>query len=38
MMSQRWRLTLRLAPGHDVLICNQPGHYKLGMVAKLVVS
>ncbi len=28
-------LTLDLAPGSYLLICNQPGHYKAGMVTRL---
>jgi uncharacterized cupredoxin-like copper-binding protein len=32
------RLTLRLAPGHYVLICNKPGHYGMGMHTSLVVG
>lgn len=32
------RLTLRLAPGHYVLICNKPGHYAMGMHTSLVVT
>jgi len=32
------RLTLRLAPGHYVLICNNPGHYRMGMHTSLVVG
>ena len=32
------KLTLKLNPGTYVLFCNQPGHYKDGMVAKLVVA
>ncbi len=31
-------LTLNLRPGKYVLLCNQPGHYKDGMVAKLTVA
>lgn len=31
-------ITLSLRPGAYVLICNQPGHYKAGMVANLAVS
>jgi uncharacterized cupredoxin-like copper-binding protein len=30
-------LTLRLAPGNYLLVCNQPNHYKAGMWTKLVV-
>lgn len=32
------RLTLHLAPGHYVLICNNPGHYGMGMHTSLVVG
>jgi uncharacterized cupredoxin-like copper-binding protein len=32
------RLSLKLAPGHYVLICNRPGHYEMGMHASLVVA
>lgn len=32
------QLTLKLAPGHYVLICNQPGHYAMGMHAPFVVT
>jgi uncharacterized cupredoxin-like copper-binding protein len=32
------RLTLRLAPGHYVLICNEPGHYAMGMHTSLLVG
>lgn len=31
-------LTLRLAPGHYVLICNKAGHYSQGMHASLTVA
>lgn len=31
-------LTLTLAPGDYLLLCNQPGHYKGGMVTRLTVS
>lgn len=31
-------LTLRLAPGNYVLLCNQPGHYQQNMWTKLIVS
>jgi uncharacterized cupredoxin-like copper-binding protein len=31
-------LTLNLKAGHYLLLCNQPGHYKDGMVAKLTVA
>jgi len=29
------RLTIKLAPGHYVLVCNKPGHYSMGMHASL---
>ena len=32
------KLTLGLKPGTYILFCNQPGHYKDGMVAKLTVT
>ena len=32
------KLTLNLKPGTYVLICNQPGHYKDGMLAKVTVA
>ncbi|RDK03509.1 hypothetical protein [Paraburkholderia lacunae] len=31
------RMTLKLAPGRYVLICNRPGHYSMGLHASLVV-
>jgi uncharacterized cupredoxin-like copper-binding protein len=31
-------LTLRLAPGHYVLVCNKPGHYSMGMHTSLLVA
>ena len=31
-------LTLDLAPGHYVFVCNLPGHYQQGMHASLTVS
>lgn len=31
-------VTLKLAPGRYVLICNRPGHYSMGMHASLVVT
>lgn len=31
-------VTLRLAPGHYELICNEPGHYRAGMHTQLVVT
>jgi len=32
------KLTLNLGPGTYLLLCNEPGHYKDGMVAKLVIA
>jgi uncharacterized cupredoxin-like copper-binding protein len=32
------RLTLKLAPGRYVLICNQPGHYSMGLHTSLLVT
>jgi uncharacterized cupredoxin-like copper-binding protein len=32
------RLSLKLPAGHYVLICNRPGHYKMGMHTSLVVA
>jgi uncharacterized cupredoxin-like copper-binding protein len=32
------RLTLKLSPGHYVLICNNAGHYSQGMHTALIVS
>ena len=32
------KLTLNLGPGTYLLLCNEPGHYKDGMVATLVVA
>ena len=32
------KLTVTLKPGTYLLFCNQPGHYKDGMVAKVVVA
>jgi len=32
------KLTLNLKPGTYLLICNQPGHYKDGMTAKVTVA
>jgi len=32
------RLTLKLAPGHYVLICNRPGHYAMGLHTSLLVT
>ena len=31
-------LSLNLKPGNYVLFCNQPGHYKNGMIARLTVA
>jgi uncharacterized cupredoxin-like copper-binding protein len=31
-------LSLTLAPGHYVLICNRPGHYEMGMHTSFVVA
>ncbi|CAE6725980.1 plastocyanin/azurin family copper-binding protein [Paraburkholderia haematera] len=31
-------MTLKLTPGRYVLICNQPGHYSMGMHTSLVVT
>ncbi len=31
-------LSLNLAPGHYLLICNLPSHFKLGMVAQFTVA
>lgn len=31
-------MTLNLKPGHYLLICNQPGHYKAGMSAPFTVT
>jgi uncharacterized cupredoxin-like copper-binding protein len=32
------KLTLNLGPGTYVLFCNEPGHYKDGMIASVVVA
>jgi len=32
------KLTVNLKPGNYVLFCNQPGHYKDGMVTRLTVA
>lgn len=32
------RLTLKLAPGHYVVICNTPGHYAMGLHSSLLVT
>lgn len=32
------RLTVKLGPGHYVLICNKPAHYSMGMHASLTVT
>jgi uncharacterized cupredoxin-like copper-binding protein len=34
---KRGKLTLNLKPGTYLLLCNQPGHYKMGMSTNLVV-
>jgi len=34
----RGKLTLNLKPGSYLLFCNEPGHYKAGMTAPLVVE
>ncbi len=34
----RGKLTLNLKPGSYLLFCNEPGHYKAGMTAHLVVE
>ena len=31
-------MTLKLAPGHYVLLCNRPGHYSMGLHASLLVT
>lgn len=31
-------LRLPMKPGHYAVFCNQPGHYKMGMVADFTVS
>lgn len=31
-------LTLDLAPGEYVILCNLPGHYEMGMVARLTIT
>lgn len=28
---KRKRMSFKLTPGHDALICNKPGHYEAGM-------
>ena len=35
--SKTGRLTLNFGPGTYLLLCNEPGHYKDGAVAKLVI-
>lgn len=35
---KRKRLSFKLTPGHDALICNKPGHYEAGMHTALVVT
>lgn len=32
------RLTIKLAPGRYVLVCNKPGHYAMGMHSSLTVT
>ncbi|HKT67739.1 cupredoxin domain-containing protein [Burkholderia sp. 22313] len=32
------RVSIKLTPGHYVLICNKPGHYESGMHTALVVA
>lgn len=32
------RMSFKLTPGHDALICNKPGHYEAGMHTALVVT
>jgi uncharacterized cupredoxin-like copper-binding protein len=32
------RQTIKLAPGHYVLVCNKPGHYSMGMHTSLTVG
>lgn len=32
------RMSFKLTPGHDALICNQPGHYEAGIHTALVVT
>jgi uncharacterized cupredoxin-like copper-binding protein len=32
------RLTIKLASGHYVVVCNKPGHYSMGMHATLVAT
>lgn len=34
----RKRMSFKLTPGHDALICNQPGHYEAGIHTALVVT
>lgn len=35
---KRKRMSFKLTPGHDALICNQPGHYEAGIHTGLVVT
>lgn len=35
---KRKRMSFKLTPGHDALICNKPGHYEAGMHTALVVT
>lgn len=32
------RVTIKLTPGHYVLVCNKPGHYSMGMHTSLTVG
>lgn len=32
------RMSFKLPPGHDALICNKPGHYEAGMHTAFVVT
>lgn len=32
------RMSFKLTPGHDALICNKPGHYDAGIHTALVVT
>lgn len=32
------RMSFKLMPGHDALICNKPGHYEAGIHTALVVT
>ena len=35
---KRKRMSFKLTPGHDALICNKPGRYEAGMHTALVVT